>query len=434
MKLPLSSIVIPERQRQDYGDVSSLAESMQENGQISPILVKKNANGTWELVAGGRRTAAANSLGWTQIEGVDRVTIDDKIVLVEALTSLQLKVLEYEENAKRKDLTWQESCRAVAELHHLKELQHGFSATGVKDPDAWTQKKMADFTGFSKMKVHYMLAVAKELHDEGSKIHECKTYTDACAFLISRYESEVNAEIELRRQRNNPPIIVTAETPSAEGERQVLSSTEEAATARPVVYIHGIPKSFADAIPDVDYAVESALCVIGFLPSNIEKLPTLLRPEGYAVLWGARLGDRFYQHDEKDKRGLFVMPFDLIWSYGVKEVVKSNWPFALAQSYGIVLSRNNTHQFDNPSYSSISAMPETEDTLPVSVVNFSISAIVIDGLAVYCFEGVDPVHICELGRVPIFFEPDPAKYADKCKRLREFYEASIPNVDVRMRS
>ena len=108
MKIPITSIHIPNRQRSDMGDLVALSDSMRENGQITPILVKPIKDNKWELVAGHRRTIAAMNLGWAYINGNDYVVLDHKVIPAGELTALQIQLIEYEENVRRKDGDWKE--------------------------------------------------------------------------------------------------------------------------------------------------------------------------------------------------------------------------------------------------------------------------------------------------------------------------------------
>lgn len=85
---PLASIVIGERHRSDLGDIRGLADSIQANGLLHPIVV--TADGT--LVAGQRRMEACRLLGWTEVP-VTVVDVDD------------LLLAERDENQERKDFT-----------------------------------------------------------------------------------------------------------------------------------------------------------------------------------------------------------------------------------------------------------------------------------------------------------------------------------------
>jgi hypothetical protein len=434
MKIPLSSIVITDRQRTDLGDIQSLATSLQENGQIQPVLVVPLLGNQYRLVAGGRRCAAATSLGWQTIEGIDHVTIDGKLIEVAELTPLQLQILEYEENVRRKGISWKESCSAIAKLHLLKQLEHGFAVPGSKT-EAWTERKMADFTGYNRSQVHYMLAVAKELAvTPPTKVHECSNYTEAVAFLLRQVESEANLELERRRQRANPPIIPAGSADGASPSQPALelSSTEgKEDPDRVVVWLHGVPKAFEDCVPGEDFMTKAGSCVIGLdvPPAAYENIVHLLRPNGFALLWnGGSVGIP----------GLVRMPGAAIWNK-IKFLSNDNpWPFQQNYIIGRVFTPTEpTGKWANHVSATISAVPDfledsiNEPSLPPPVIDFSITPFAADGVAVTCLNGINPVFVAELGRVPLWFEPDPVIYAKKNAGLRAFYEATIPGVEIR---
>jgi ParB family chromosome partitioning protein len=95
---PIEAIRIGERDRTDLGNVAELAESIKAVGLLHPIVI--TADG--ELVAGGRRLAAIQSLGWTETP----VTVVDW-----STAELALKA-EADENTCREPLTAIEASRA----------------------------------------------------------------------------------------------------------------------------------------------------------------------------------------------------------------------------------------------------------------------------------------------------------------------------------
>jgi ParB/RepB/Spo0J family partition protein len=141
--IPPSSIIInPDRQRKDLGNVEELAESIARLGLINPIVLDPSN----VLIAGERRLTAIRSLGWTSIP----------VQYTTELSEYELQCIEFEENVKRKDLTWQEECAALEKFHALKSANE----------EGWTQSKTAESMGLSEMVVNRKLAVAKELNNE----------------------------------------------------------------------------------------------------------------------------------------------------------------------------------------------------------------------------------------------------------------------------
>ena len=139
----ISSIIInPDRQRQDLGNIEELAESIARIGLINPIVIDSDG----VLVAGERRLTACRSLGWTSI--IVQHTSD--------LSPYELQCIEFEENDKRKDLTWQEECAAIEKFHLLK-LEH--------EPD-WNAEKTAEALGITPQTAGRKLSVARELVDD----------------------------------------------------------------------------------------------------------------------------------------------------------------------------------------------------------------------------------------------------------------------------
>src|SRR5262245_9562375 len=104
-----------ERIRKELTDaeasIDELANSLKSVGQINPIIVRRDGR----LVAGRRRIEAARRLGWEDI----------RADIWEELDHLTQKIVEFDENDKRKQLTWQEKAAAVAEIHNLQREKNG---------------------------------------------------------------------------------------------------------------------------------------------------------------------------------------------------------------------------------------------------------------------------------------------------------------------
>lgn len=75
------------------GDVSAIAASLQEFGQLKPIVVRANGDGTATIIAGNHTAEAAKSLGWTQIAAVWITDMDEKRAVTFALTDNRINEL-----------------------------------------------------------------------------------------------------------------------------------------------------------------------------------------------------------------------------------------------------------------------------------------------------------------------------------------------------
>jgi len=76
------------------GDVNAIAASYQEFGQIKPIVVKQNDDGTATIVAGNHQVMAAKQLGWNEI-AVVFIDGDDKRAIAYALADNRTMELGY---------------------------------------------------------------------------------------------------------------------------------------------------------------------------------------------------------------------------------------------------------------------------------------------------------------------------------------------------
>ena len=195
--VPLSQIIINReaRQRTTLRGVEELAESISKRGLIHPPIVTRD----YELVAGETRIEACKSLGWTAIV----------VQFVDTLNDYELQCLEFEENVKRSDLTWQEEVAAIERFHELKS-QH---------EEGWSMEKTAEELGVSLTKVRQKVAVAKELANE--KVATAPKFSTALnvvqrnlerrkASAVEKVEAKVKAALpveEAVKEKPKPPIL-----------------------------------------------------------------------------------------------------------------------------------------------------------------------------------------------------------------------------------
>jgi ParB/RepB/Spo0J family partition protein len=212
MKIQIKDIVIGVRQRLELGDIEDLADSIQRLGQIHSIGVDENNLLIW----GRRRLAACTHLGWETIEAVKR----------EGLTHEQQQEIELEEDIKRKDRTWQEKCLAVAKLFRIKS--RNARAMGEK----WNLRMMESFTGQSRATLSnyiYTLADALSVTPKDEVLWNASNYTEALALLRNRAFSEVQAELERRRQISiayaKQPVAIPVKSIALAGHVQELNTT-----------------------------------------------------------------------------------------------------------------------------------------------------------------------------------------------------------------
>jgi ParB/RepB/Spo0J family partition protein len=139
-EIPLSQIVDTGNVRGDYRDIKELAESIKQNGQLEPVLVKtleKDADGIerYELIAGHRRYLAHRFLC---DKGESVTSIKALIVTGDKLT------LQLIENLQRADLTAAERESGIYEM-----CKHGLSqkeaAARLSKPEAFISRNVSAY-------------------------------------------------------------------------------------------------------------------------------------------------------------------------------------------------------------------------------------------------------------------------------------------------
>lgn len=416
MKIPLSKIVIGERQRA-YNEphAQQLALSMQDIGQIHNIgcrLLHFNDPldpFSYLLVWGRHRYEAAKILKWVEIDCIVR---DDLSPALE-------QELEYEEDARRLDRSWQEKCTAVAKLKRLKEKRTG---------ETWSMRKMADFTGLGKSSIGYMMQVAEALNTtpKDEEMWVCDNYLSAIKLLMVRVHKTVNDELQRQRQAADASVLGGEQTAPSTGEGdlpfppvQQLDTTPE----ETVIFVHWRKKSFSAAVPDVDLISGRAQCILGYKceEKTYGNVIAALDPNRFAIMWGQEWG-----FDDTE-----IMPWTLIWNTLSQEV--SDYPFTRSYVHGQVVFKNKP-ALQSCRASVITAAQDNPDHLPSTVVEYCIDAVCPPNMPVFCIGGVRPVHVAMTGHTPIFFEPDEVLAAKYIKELKEFYEETVPGAKVEVRS
>lgn len=172
MELELKSIWIdrPSRQRKEV-IVDDLLESIPRLGVLVPIIVVAEVGPDgrpYKLLAGERRFTAATKLALPSIP----------VRLLSELPPLEQRLVELEENLRRKDLTWQDQCQAIATIHDV--LAEG-------KPD-WSYARTAEQIGYAKEWVRRCSRIAKELHRDN--IRNMDTATRAYN-MIAREDERV---------------------------------------------------------------------------------------------------------------------------------------------------------------------------------------------------------------------------------------------------
>ena len=126
----------PRNPRRRLGHLEELADSIREYGLLQPIVVRPHgtAAARYELVAGHRRLAAVQSLGWRQIPAVVRIADADEAFLLTLV-----------ENLQRQDLSPHEESQALETLVRERGWSTRRVADAVKRSQSYVSRRLRVF-------------------------------------------------------------------------------------------------------------------------------------------------------------------------------------------------------------------------------------------------------------------------------------------------
>lgn len=184
--VPIEKIIVGERAREELGDIKSLEENMKESGLITPLAVKDNKDGTYTLLAGGRRFTVLKKNNVKEIPV--RFYNHD-------LSELEMKVIEKSENFHRKDMEYWELDKLTLEIHRMQQKLKGEKSAGPTDK-GWGIKDTGELIGgLSKASVSMAIKRAEAREKFPELFEDCKTQKDATKLLKQIDEAVVKESI-----------------------------------------------------------------------------------------------------------------------------------------------------------------------------------------------------------------------------------------------
>ena len=249
--IPFTSIDRADRIRVDYGDLTSLAESLYTNGFIHPICIDLV---THQLIAGGRRSAALDHLlKMAKTEATEWGPPHPSMELFLTTGNLEYGIhyttkstesqeevsfLELVENVQRHNLSWQEEMISIAKIHRLKDRQAILSRR-----DKWNQTKTGALLGLPQASISYALSFAADLANPDHPYWKCSTATEA---LQLRAKEEHDAASKLLADR----VRLKAETlPTITGVPTTSTPTSFIQSFNPALFSPG-------GIESIDFGAE----------------------------------------------------------------------------------------------------------------------------------------------------------------------------------
>ncbi len=169
--VPLNSIYVDDRTREEMGDLEGLEANMKESGLISPLaVIDKDSEGNYKLLAGERR--------YTILKRNEVANVPVRIYGIE-LTEIEMKIIEKSENFFRKDMEFWELDKLTLEITRLQQELKGVKSPGPTD-SGWSLEDTGEMIGgVSKGTVSQSIKRA-ELRETFPELFEgCKSASDA---------------------------------------------------------------------------------------------------------------------------------------------------------------------------------------------------------------------------------------------------------------
>jgi len=201
--VPIDSIRIGERARQETGDLDSIVQSAKgAAGQIQSIAVCESKKGyelqkSYFLLAGFRRLTAFKEAGLTEV--LVRIYPSD-------LSETDRKSIELMENIARLDLTWQDQVRLVKEIHQLQKQLAGREFKPDGKTKNWTQQDTATLLSRHRTGIVEDLEIAEAL-EQIPLLAKCKNRHEATKFI-----GKIQEQIIVKELASRVEVEITAGT------------------------------------------------------------------------------------------------------------------------------------------------------------------------------------------------------------------------------
>ena len=187
-EIPVSSIIYGIRFREDLGDISDLVASFKKEGVISPLAVKGNPDGTYLLLAGGRRYTAAMKAGLSTVP---------VRCYPDSISEQEMRSIELMENICRKDLDWAEKAKLSKRIWELQVEIHGEKASTASDASGVSKRDVAGMIGKSHASLIKDIQRAEAL-TFFPEISKAKNASEADKMIGKLQEEMIRAELASR--------------------------------------------------------------------------------------------------------------------------------------------------------------------------------------------------------------------------------------------
>lgn len=263
--IPFSSIVLADRIRKTYSGIEELADSIEAQGLIQPLVLEATTDSdltTYRLVAGGRRHAALTSLGVTTLyHGVSSDPSRPGFLLADLSADvLRSLLIEISENHNREDLDWRDDLAAIVKAWYMWEREQHVNGEPA------LRRLFGDLVKVPYADVTNGLLIHEDVVANPDRYAECSSIFAAYQKFL-KIKADAVAKIAAEKSfakvpafradaQPTPPLILE---PTADGERPpvVIPLSQSLLNTNGLDFMASLPPdSFDHIITDPDYAVD----------------------------------------------------------------------------------------------------------------------------------------------------------------------------------
>ncbi|MBV9302195.1 MAG: ParB/RepB/Spo0J family partition protein [Acidobacteriaceae bacterium] len=205
LHVPLDQLRTNEEQPRESFDgekLQELAQSIEANGVIQPITVRKESNGTYTIIAGERRWRAARLAGLKEIPAVVRT--------VEQNQMLELALIE---NLQREDLNPVETATAFQRL----AAEHGLSHEQIAERTGKDRSTITNFLRLLKLSPAVLNELIRGTVSVGHarallNIPDSESQREACEKIVANGLSVRQTEQLVKKHNESGHSLQTTET------------------------------------------------------------------------------------------------------------------------------------------------------------------------------------------------------------------------------
>lgn len=213
-EIPLKQIIPNTYQpRRQFDDVqlNELAQSIQVNGLLQPIIVRLNDDQKYEIIAGERRFRAVELLNWEKIPAI-----------VRDYSNQESAALALIENLQREDLNPIEEAQAYQQLEQMEQLPQKDLARKLGKSQSYVANKLRLLKLAQPVQQAIITGTISQRHGRALLNLSAKQQEEVLAKIMKR-KLTVKATEKLVQQLQQPPTFATRQIRALKSKNAKLS-------------------------------------------------------------------------------------------------------------------------------------------------------------------------------------------------------------------